>query len=181
MSQLAIAVALATAAVLLRAAVGKVRRPADLAATMTRLGVPRTIAAPMAAVVIAAEFATASALLFCPDAPAAQLALLILAVVFAAAGLRAMRLGERIACNCFGAGSGTLGLRQVLLLIPWTAAVVILHASMPSLSTQAGAALFAATAAVVATFEVTRVIGAMREGRSDRHAVKEMHPWLPSY
>jgi len=176
-----IAAALAAAAVLLRAAIGKVRRPGDLASTIARLGMPRTIATPMAAAVIAAEFATASMLLFRPAAAATQLALLGLAVVFAAAALRAMWLGERIACNCFGTGSRPLGLRQVLMLIPWTAAAAILRAGAAPLSAEAGAALFAVTAAGVAAFEVTGVIRVLLESRGDRQAVQEMHPWLPSY
>jgi hypothetical protein len=180
-SQLVIAAALGTAAVLLRAAIGKVRRPGDLAATIARLGMPRTLSAPAAAAVIAAEFAGAFLLLFRPAGAATQLALLGLAVVFAAAGLRAMRLGERIACNCFGTGSATLGSKQVLMLIPWAAVAAMLRAGATPLSGEAGAASFAVTAAGVAALEVTGVIRALLESRGDRHAVQEMHPWLPSY
>jgi len=178
---LAIAAALMTAAVLLRAAVGKVRRPGDLAATMTHLGVPRVVTAPAAAVLISAELATAAALLFRPDAGLTQIAVVTLAAVFAAAGLRAMQLGEQVACNCFGAGSGALGLRQVLLLIPWAAAAAILRFGARAPSVQTGAAFFAAIALGIAALEGIGVIRGMREARDDRRSAEEMYEWLPSY
>lgn len=180
MNVLAIAAALTTAAVLLRAAAGKVRRPGDLAATMTRLGVPHVVAVPAAVVLIAAELATAAALLFRPDAVLTQLAVMTLAIVFAAAGLRAMRISEPVACNCFGAG-GTLGLRQVLLLIPWTAAAVILRFGARAPSVETGAAYFAAIAIAIAALEGIGVIRNLREARDDRRSAEEMYEWLPSY
>lgn len=181
MNVLAIAAALTTAAVLLRAAVGKVRRPGDLAATMTRLGMPRIVAAPAAGALICAELATAAALLFRPDAGLTQLAVVILAALFAAAGLRATRMRERIACNCFGAGGGALGLRQVLLLIPWTAAAVILRLGARAPSAETGAAFFAVIAVGIAALEGVDVIRSMREARNDRRSAEEMYEWLPSY
>ena len=181
MNVLAIAAALTTAAVLLRAAVGKVRRPGDLTATMTHLGAPRVVAAPAAAVLISAELATAAALLFRPDAGLTQLAVVILAAVFAAAGLRAMRISEPVACNCFGAGGGALGLRQVLLLIPWTAAALILRFGARAPSAETGAAFFAAIAVGIAALEGMDVIRGMREARDDRRSAEEMYEWLPSY
>lgn len=181
MSLLAIAVALAMAAVLLRAGLGKVRHPGDLATTMVRLGVPRRTARHAAVAVVIAEFATAIALVFRPDAGLTQIAIVFLAVAFAAAGLRAIGLDERIACNCFGSGSGDLGLRQVVMLIPWMAAAAILRLGAPALAAQDGAAWFAAIAAGIAALEAAGVVRAMREGRDDRQSAEEMIPWLPSY
>jgi hypothetical protein len=178
---LAIAAALTTAAVLLRAAAGKVRRPADLAPTMTRLGLPAAMAAPAAAVLIAAELAAALTLLFRPDAALTQLALTTLAAVFAAAGLRAMWIAEPVVCNCFGAGGGRLGLRQVLMLIPWTAAAAILHFGARPPAVETGAASFAAIAVAIAALEGVAVIRNMREARDDRRSAEEMYEWLPSY
>lgn len=181
MNVLAIAAALTTAAVLLRAVAGKVRRPGDLAATMTRLGVPRVAAVPAAVILISAELAAAAALLFRPDASLTQLAVVTLAAVFAAAGLRAMWIGERVACNCFGAGGGALGLRQVLLLIPWAAAAAILRAGARAPSAETGAAFFATIAVGIAALEAIDVIRSMRQARDDRRSAEEMYEWLPSY
>jgi hypothetical protein len=178
---LAIAAALTTAAVLLRAAVGKARRPGDLVATITRLGAPRVAAVSAAALLISAELATAAALLFRPDAGLTQLSVVTLAVVFAAAGLRAMRIGEPVACNCFGAGGGALGLRQVLLLIPWTAAAAILRLGARAPSAQTGAIFFAAIAVAIAELEGMALLRSMREARDDRRSAEEMYEWLPSY
>jgi multisubunit Na+/H+ antiporter MnhB subunit len=180
-SLLAITAALTTAAVLLRAVVGKIRHPGDVASTMTRLGVPRETATPAAMVLIAAEFATAAALLFRPDSALTQIAVIVLAIVFALAGLRAMRLDERVACNCFGTGGQHLGLRQVVMLIPWTMTVAILHYGASPLPVETGAAAFAVTAAAVAALEVIGVIRAVQEARGDRRSAEEMYGWLPSY
>jgi len=169
------------AAVLLRAFVGKVRRPGELVSTMTHLGVPRKIAMPAAVALIGVELAVAAAVLFRPADAVTQASVVALAVVFAVAGLLALRLGERVVCNCFGVGGGDLGLRQVILLIPWTAAAAILHYGAPSLSAERGAALFAVAALTIAALEAIGVISAMREGRGDRRSAEEMYEWLPSY
>jgi len=180
-SLLATVAALTTAAVLLRAFVGKVRRPGELASTMGRLGVPRQAAMPAAVALIGAELAVAVAVLFRPAAALTQAAIVALALIFAAAGLLAMRLEERVACNCFGAGGGDLGMRQVILLIPWTVPAAILHYGAPSMPAGRGAALFAAAALAVAALEAMALIPAMREGRGDRRSAEEMYEWLPSY
>lgn len=180
-SLLATVVAVTTAAVLLRAAVGKVRRPDDPASTMTRLGVPRKVATLAAAALIVAELAIAAAVLFRPDAALTQIAVVALGILFAAAGLRAMRLDEPVACNCFGSGGGDLGLLQVILLIPWTASAAILHYGAPSWPAERGAAWFAAAAFAVAALEAAGLIPAMLEARGDRRSAEEMYTWLPSY
>jgi uncharacterized membrane protein YphA (DoxX/SURF4 family) len=103
---------IAVAAVLLWAAVAKMRRLDDVPDWLRAYGVPGGLASPLAWALIAAE-ATVGALLLTglPGAPHAALALgalFVLALAYARA-----RGVERLRCGCFGASEG----RTTLLLL----------------------------------------------------------------
>lgn len=177
----AIAAAALMAAVLLRAASEKIRRPGELAATVGRLGVPERLALPAALLVILAELVAAVLLLFRPGSIVTQLGVVLLAALFALAGLIALRSAEPIACSCFGAGSGPLGLRQTMWFFAWAGGAALLFAVRPAVSTATGAALLAAAALAIAAIRAIALRAAMIEGRGDRRAAEEMYEWLPSY
>lgn len=177
----AIAAAALMAAVLLRAASEKIRRPRELAGTIGRLGVPERLALPAALLVALAELAAAVLLLFRPGSMAAQLGVVSLAALFALAGLIALRSDEPIACSCFGAGSGQLGLRQTLWFFAWAGGATLLFVVRPVVAMPTGAALLAAAALAIAAIRAIEVRKAMTEGRGDRRAAEEMYEWLPSY
>lgn len=181
MTLLAMAAAAVMAAVLLRAVSEKIRRPGELAATIGRLGVPERMALPAALAVTFAELAVAVLLLFRPDSIVVQLGVVSLAALFALAGLLALRSDEPIACGCFGAGSGPLGLRQVAWFFAWAGGAALLFVVRPVVSTVIGAALLASTALAITALRAIRLRAAMAEGRGDRQAAQEMYEWLPSY
>jgi hypothetical protein len=178
---LAMAAAAVMAAVLLRAASEKIRRPGELAATIGRLGVPERMALPAALLVIFTELAVAVLLPFRPDSLLAPLGVVSLAALFALAGVLALRSDEPIACSCFGAGSGQLGLRQGLWFFAWAGGAALLFMVRPVVSTVTGAALLAATALAITALRAIGLRAAMTEGRGDRQAAQEMYEWLPSY
>lgn len=177
MSVIATLVAVAMAGVLAASAVPKLRRPADLAATIRRLGAPQALASPAAVGVAVAEVCVATALLLRPDTLAAQIGVAVLALMFAAAGALALRIPEAVACNCFGAHSGRLGVRQIVLLIPWLAGVAVLHRAAVPLS----AAYFASTMLGVSLLYAVSAVRSTSEGRGDRRSAEETYEWLPSH
>lgn len=178
----ATAVTLMMAGVLLRAAVEKVRDLRPTAATIRALGVPDSLASVVAASVTVAELAVAAAVLFRPDATPTHLGIVALAVAFALAGLLALRRGEPIRCNCFGAGSADLGKTQLLALAPWVTGAAVLRlgfAEAPDLTRSA--VCFAATSLTLAALPLLAVRKAWLEARGDRRSAQEMYAWLPSY
>ncbi len=130
----------------------------------------------------AAELAVAAAVLFRPDAAVTHLAIAALAVTFAVAGLLALRRDEPIRCNCFGAGSGTLGKTQLLALVPWLAGAAVLRAGFtepPALPI--AATWLTAISLALAAMRLVAVRKAWVEARDDRRSAEEMYAWLPSY
>ncbi|HKS23457.1 MAG TPA: MauE/DoxX family redox-associated membrane protein [Thermoanaerobaculia bacterium] len=181
MTLLAMAAISAMAAVLLWAVQEKLRKPAALAETIRALGVPDRISFPAAIFTIAAEAGVAVALLFRPDSPLTQLGVMLLAMLFALAGLRALRLDERVPCSCFGAGSGRLGIPQIIALVPWLAGAAVVHDGARRPDLPAGAALFAAVALGIVAVRTMAVLQTKREARADRLSAQEMYKWLPSH
>lgn len=172
---------LAISAVLLSAALGKLRAPRVLAATAERLGIPPALALPAAFTLASAELILGSAVLFRPDHLLVQGGVLVLALVFALAGFIALRLDEPVRCHCFGAAGGVLGKRQIFALGPWIAAVAALRlGERQPPPVQAGAEFFGAIALAIAAIHGAAVYQEVKASRSDRHAAEEMFEWLPS-
>jgi hypothetical protein len=95
---------LVAGAVLLWAAASKVRLRRDLPDLLGAYGVPRTLRAPAAVALVAAEAVVGVALLFRLAPESASLAALGLGALFVAAPLSALLRGvDRIRCGCFGA------------------------------------------------------------------------------
>jgi hypothetical protein len=173
--------AIAMATVLFRAALGKARNLGELAATIRSLGAPGPIGLPAALLVNVAEIIVAVALLFRPENSLTQFGVVGLAAVFAFAGVLALRRDEPIACNCFGTEGGYLGVRQLLLFVPWAGAAMVLHYGAPEVSPVRAAAFLAAIAGGLAAIRAVDILKALSEARGDRRSAEEMYEWLPSY
>lgn len=179
-SALATTVAVVGASTLLWAALEKARDPEATASTLRQLGVPSPLALAAAGLVILAELAVGLGLVFGPNSVVTQGGVALLAAAFALAGLVALRRDEQIRCTCFGPGRrGYLGVPQVAALIPWAAAVTILHAAdMAPPSPSEGASTLAAVALVMSGLRLAPVLGAWREARGDRRSARETYGWL---
>jgi hypothetical protein len=175
---LATFVAVALSAVLLVAALGKVRSPELTAETLRGLGVSHTLALPVTRLLLLAELGTASAVLFAPASTFTHAAIVMLAVAFAIAGVLALRSDEPLRCSCFGAGGGYLGWRQIAALVPWLAGVAVLRFATPSAD---GASLFTLTAFLILGARLLSLTKAYVEARGDRKSAQEMLLWLPSH
>ncbi|WP_368407026.1 MauE/DoxX family redox-associated membrane protein [Actinomadura sp. NAK00032] len=131
-------------------------------------------AGPLAAAVIAGEAGTAALLLALPGTPWPRLLVVAFAAGFAAAGLRALTLRERIRCNCFGAGgAGTLGRRQLVLLPVWLAAAGLAQAQPPGWTAEEGLAGLAVLLAAFTGILLPAAARALRTLRGDRAAFAE--------
>ena len=171
----AVVVQLAVVSTLALAGLHKIPGRRRFAATLTGLGVPRRRAGAVTAVVVGAEVASAAALPFLPDALQAAAALAA-GVVFAGAGLVALRRRLHLPCACFGSLSGPsseLGRRQVALLPLWLAGALILAAGPGRAgSPEAGLERVALglLAAAVASLVPVAIEG--RRARADRLALQ---------
>lgn len=181
MALLAQIAGIAMATVLFRAALEKVRKPGQLAATIRSLGAPIPVALPAALIVTLAEFIVGVALLFRPENSLAQLGVVGLAAVFALAGILALRREEPIVCSCFGTEGGYLGVRQLLLFVPWAGAAMVLRYGAHEVPPEVAAAFLAAIAVGLATVRGNDILKALNEARGDRRSAEEMYEWLPSY
>lgn len=175
---LATFVALAISAVLLVAALEKARTPALTAATLRGLGVRHALALPATRLLTLAELGAAIAVLFAPASTLTHAAIGALAVVFAVAGVLALRSDEPLRCSCFGAAGGYLGWKQIVALVPWLAGVAVLRFATPSAD---GALLFALTALLILVARSVSLAKAFVEAGGDRKSAQEMLLWLPSH
>jgi len=96
--------------VMVVAAIGKLRRPADLVAVMRAMGLPRI---PGAAVTIGIAELACAALLVVAPVPGFVLALGLLAG-FTGGLVSAIHRGARVACHCFGASATPIGTHHVV-------------------------------------------------------------------
>ncbi|HEX3578250.1 MAG TPA: MauE/DoxX family redox-associated membrane protein [Thermoanaerobaculia bacterium] len=180
---LATIVACVMSAVLLWAALEKLRNPAAITSTIERLGFPATLSRPLARTLTVAELSLGVAVSFRPDHAATQTGIVLLAALFAVAALIALRLREPVPCNCVGAGSdAVLGARQWIALVPWLVGVAVVRAGFaeaPNLET--AAAHFAAVSLLIATLHSITVWRSRGEARGDRESAREMYAWLPSH
>lgn len=141
---------------------------------LRRLGAGRS-AAPAAALVVAGELLAAVALLAAPAAAWPRLLVALLAAGFAAAGVRALLMRERVHCNCFGAGGGgaALGVRQLVLLPGWLAAAAAAQAWAPHWSAEEGLAGLAALLLAFSARHLPQGVRAWRGLKDDRAAFAE--------
>jgi hypothetical protein len=182
MSVLAVIVALVMAAVLLWAGLEKLVDLPAVGSTINALGVPVGWANRVSALVPLAEVVTGLSLLFAPGSPWTQGGLVALGGTFAVAGLIAIFRDEPIRCHCFGSrgAGGYLGRSQVVALVAWIGGAWVLQIWMVvPVSTETGAARFAAVGLAIATWKATALWRAVREARGDRASAQEMYVWLP--
>jgi hypothetical protein len=173
-------VALAMATVLLWAGLEKARDQASVASTMARLGLRASSARPAAALLAAAEVATALGLIFRPGSIATVAGVVGLAGAFGIAGLIALRRNERIPCTCFGLhGDGSLGMSQVAAFPFWLGGAALLWLEGPARSPDLPpAALLALVGLTMAALRAVHAFRAAHEARGDRRSAREMLLWL---
>jgi hypothetical protein len=176
---LATVVVAVSASILLWAGLEKARDPGALASTLRHLGLPATVARG-AGLVIAAELGVGLAIVFRPDSLLTQGGVVLLAVAFALAGLLALRRDEPIRCTCFGPGSlGYLGVSQIVALVPWVGAAVVLDAAdVVRPSPSEGASMLAMVALAITGLRLVTVLDVSREARADRRSARETYAWL---
>ncbi len=179
MSILALATRVAMASILLWAGVEKARAPSTVVSVARRVGVPGGLARVGVAIVTVLELATGMALLLAPHAPATIAGVTVLALLFAAAGLAALRRGERIRCGCFGPQSdASLGAAQVAMLPLWIIGAAIVGMSEPSANDPQPSFLFAVVALTMAALRGGSALRSARLARADRRSAREMLIWL---
>lgn len=98
------------AAVLLIAAVGKLRSPRSFATTLRGLHLPAPAIAPCTALVIAMETLVCFSLALGTIPVTTAVCAVILFAVFSVVGLHAHRRGLAVSCGCFGPSATRLGL-----------------------------------------------------------------------
>lgn len=179
MATVASAVALVAAAIFLWAALEKLRDLPSTAATLRELGLG-SIGGAAAPTLVVAELAVAGGLFVRPDWGVTQAGVALLACSFAVAGAIALRSGRRIRCTCFGpGGAGTLGVIQIIALLPWLGGVAFLRLAEVTRPTPSdAAAMFAAVGLAIASGRVVPVARAWREARGDRLSARETYVWL---
>lgn len=172
-------VALVGASVLLWAALEKARDPKLITSALRQLGFG-ALAAPAAVLVIVVELAVGAALVLRPDLRATQVGVLVLAGAFALAGLVALRRELPIPCGCFGsAGSGDLGVNQLLAFVAWAGAVALISRSETrALSQSERIDMLAVVVVGIAALRVVTIFGGWRQARGDRVSARETYTWL---
>lgn len=126
----AIVLAVATARVVLfsvlaMGALGKLRTPRTFATTLTALGLRRPLVWWL--LTCTCELAVAALAILPIDSLLPTAAVATLGLVFAAAGVRGIRLGGQIDCACFGqVGRHRLGYGQLFALPAWLAGAALL-------------------------------------------------------
>lgn len=167
-------------ALLLLAALEKLRAPAAFRGTLAALGVPVRVRPALSVGVPLAELGTATALLLLPATPWPPAAVLVLALGFAAAGALALRVDGDVACSCLGpTGGGVLGRRQLLALPIWVLAVAAVRLDPPRWTATTGAAVLAGLCLAYGAWRGREVAVARSGARADRRAVvegAEQHP-----
>ena len=172
-------VALVGAAVLLWAALEKIRDPRLITSALHQLGFGAL--APLAAVLlIVVELAVGVALVLRPDLRATQVGVVVLAGAFALAGVVALRRELPIPCGCLGsASSGELGVNQLLAFVAWIGGVALISRSDTSaLSPSERIDLLAIVVVSIAALRVVTIFDGWRQARGDRVSARETYTWL---
>lgn len=150
-----LAVRLVLAALFAVAAVAKLRRREETAATLREFGVPAGLRAPLGVALPLAELAIAAGLVVTATSRWAGLAALLLLAVFTVALAVVLRRGRQVDCNCFGALGGsrvsgwTIGRNAGLMALAGAVAVAGPGAGLGSLDGSAVVAVAAALAGVL--------------------------------
>lgn len=180
MNTLALVTAAAISAVLLSAALAKLRAPRAIEETIRRLGFDRSARAG-ALLLIAGEGVVGVALLFRPDAVWTQIGVVMLAASFCIAAAVAIWRRQSISCSCFGSVARPLGRRQLIAFLPFATAAgvmrLFIHEAPPPSTAMA---LFASVSLVTAIRAAWPAWIEWRQSRSDRRSAEEMYLWLPS-
>ncbi|MGH8910293.1 MAG: MauE/DoxX family redox-associated membrane protein [Egibacteraceae bacterium] len=159
------------------AALSKVLGTADLRRTLERLGVRRAASMPVAIGIIAAELVAGVGLFVVPERPWPRILAAALAIAFAGAGIKALRMRQRIPCNCFGStGRGLLGRRQVALLPGWLLLVTLAQWRSPDWEPRQGLLGLAALVVALACRQIP--VRLWLQLRADRIALAES--WYPA-
>lgn len=158
---------------LLGAALEKLRMRARFAQTLADLGFRGQPGRLLVIGVPAVEAMTAAGLLLVPGATWPRVAVGALGAAFGVAGVIALRVQRPVTCSCLGAGQGTLGLRQILLLPAWLAAALLLHLQDSGWSTLLGLQYLAAVTVILAVVRSATVAKAALRARGNRQAIDE--------
>ncbi|MEV0590607.1 MauE/DoxX family redox-associated membrane protein [Nonomuraea cavernae] len=137
--------------ILLWAGLEKLRERGQFMGTLAQLGFAGRAGSLLAVVVPVAEIVTGAGLVLVPSATWPVASVAGLGVLFAAAGLLALRTGRNITCSCLGAGGSMLGRRQIGLLPAWLGVAAALYLLAPAWPASQGIQYLAAvTVGIVA-------------------------------
>lgn len=154
-------------AIFLVAALSKILTHRALTQTVSKLGFG-AIARPAALILIGAELLAVTAMTIMPSATWPRGLVVLLALSFAGAGIRALGVGEKIKCGCFGRGGAALGWRQVLYLPLWLGLAAAAEFAPPSWSADEGLAGLAALLLALVAWKLLAEVRLWRVLRDDR-------------
>ncbi|MFC6555185.1 MauE/DoxX family redox-associated membrane protein [Nonomuraea cavernae] len=117
--------------ILLWAGLEKLRERGQFMGTLAQLGFAGRAGSLLAVAVPVAEIVTGAGLVLVPSATWPVASVAGLGVLFAVAGLLALRTGRNITCSCLGAGGSMLGRRQIGLLPAWLGVAAALYLLAP--------------------------------------------------
>jgi uncharacterized membrane protein YphA (DoxX/SURF4 family) len=165
----------ALAIVFFVSAVAKVAALTTFADTVRRLGVPGRWANGAATIVVSLEFLAAVALAVVPASFWPRLLVVVLAVLFAGAGVKALREKEKIACSCLGGlSNGVLGWQQLQLLPVWLVLAGLAQFGPPSWDAFVGLMGLTAVSFIAVAGHFRRHLPAWWKLRAERLAVGEL-------
>jgi hypothetical protein len=175
MHEFSLFIAMTMSAVLWWAGLEKLRSLRSTSGMLKALGIPERYAGFSAALVVIAEIAIATVLLFAPEEILSQVGVVVLSSAFATAGGLAITRKKYIRCSCFGSGGGYLGKTQIAALIPWFAGVYILSLGATKATPfEAGIMRLVSVTLAIAAIRCVALAQAWKNARGDRLAAVEM-------
>jgi Methylamine utilisation protein MauE len=174
MDVLALLVACTVAGILIIAGVEKLRARAIFDETLSRLGLTGRFRDVSRFGVPIMELAVSAGLLLAPASVWPVLGAGALSVIFAVAGMLALRTRQPVPCTCLGvAGNGTLGWRQILFLPLWVCGLVTLWRLEPHWSFDEGMQYLAGLIVLLCMTRAVPVVRAWRSASGTRNAMEE--------
>ncbi|TDC00066.1 hypothetical protein E1091_05610 [Micromonospora fluostatini] len=149
-------------------ALGKLRAPEVFQGVLADLGLARVRLWWL--LIVGAELLTAALMVSPAPSWLSAAAVLTLAAVFAAAGVRAMRLPRPVVCACFGdIGRRPLGRPQLLALPLWTGLAAGVLSWQPA-SVDERTAVLGTAILIALAVQATPLVLSLRRARADRLA-----------
>jgi hypothetical protein len=157
---------------LIVSAAAKAARPAIAGRALIELGMPGDFARVLVSLAVAAEQASAGALVLWPQARLAQGLCLALFATFALIGALALRSGRVIECGCYGSlHRSTLGWTQIVQLPVVAACLITIDRFLPTWDLRTGAALLWLLQVVAAVLLLARLAPVWWRIRRDRNSL----------